>query len=109
MNGEDRNIGGMIRTARRERGWSQEELGFRADLSQSVISRIERGRNATASSSEKIRNAFTLTKTQSASEPQSRALTMLTRLGKEADPSVPQDLVRDQKCSAAIDSNSVIS
>lgn len=51
-------LGAMIRAARRERGWSQEELAFRADLSQTVISRIERGRDTSTASADKIRGAF---------------------------------------------------
>lgn len=36
-------IGDRIRALRRQRGWSQEQLGERVGFSQSKISKIERG------------------------------------------------------------------
>ena len=36
-------IGDRIRAARRQRGWSQEQLGAMVHFSQSKISKIERG------------------------------------------------------------------
>ena len=41
-------FGAAVRTARVERGWSQEDLGFEADLDRTYVSGIERGvRNPT--------------------------------------------------------------
>ncbi len=37
------HIGQIIRALREERGWSQETLGFEADMATSHVSRIERG------------------------------------------------------------------
>lgn len=39
----DRKIGNRIRTFRDERGWSQEELASRMEVSVACVSRIERG------------------------------------------------------------------
>ncbi|WP_443025736.1 helix-turn-helix domain-containing protein [Sphingomonas sp. PB2P12] len=58
MDNERHPLGATIRAARRERGWSQEELAFRADVSQTIISRIERGRKASSISMDKIRGVF---------------------------------------------------
>lgn len=58
MDNERPPLGATIRAARRERGWSQEELAFRADVSQTIISRIERGRKTSTISTDKIRGAF---------------------------------------------------
>lgn len=69
MDNERAPLGAMIRAARRERGWSQEELAFRADVSQTVISRIERGRNASTVSAEKIRGAFAASNLPAARKP----------------------------------------
>ena len=44
-----RTEGQKIRSARRRRGWTQKELGRRADLSQQTISQMERGDGATLS------------------------------------------------------------
>lgn len=38
-----RRIGEEVRTARRTRGWSQRELGERIRVSQTIVSRVERG------------------------------------------------------------------
>jgi transcriptional regulator with XRE-family HTH domain len=61
-------LGATIRAARRERGWSQEELGFEAGLSQSVISRIERGRPASRGARLKIFDALRV-RVRTAAEP----------------------------------------
>jgi transcriptional regulator with XRE-family HTH domain len=43
-----RAFGAAVRAVRVERGWSQEDLGFEADLDRTYISGIERGvRNPT--------------------------------------------------------------
>lgn len=44
-----RALGQKVRTARRRRGWTQRELGRRAELAQQTISQIERGDGATLS------------------------------------------------------------
>lgn len=36
-------VGRKLRTLRKERGWSQEELGFRAGIHRTYIGAIERG------------------------------------------------------------------
>lgn len=43
-----RGFGRAVREAREEMGWSQEELGFEADLDRTYVSGVERGvRNPT--------------------------------------------------------------
>ena len=51
-----------VRQTRRDRGWSQEELSFRADLHRTYISGVERGiRNPTVTVLAKIANALEVT------------------------------------------------
>ena len=40
---DDRRVGALIRALRRRFGWRQEDLGERADVSQGLISLLERG------------------------------------------------------------------
>ena len=55
-------IGDRIRNLRNERGWSQEELAHRSDISPSHIGRLERGeRGATIHSLERVTNALGVT------------------------------------------------
>lgn len=55
-------IGDRIRSARTEKGWSQEELAHRADLHPSHMGQIERGETAfTIDSLEKVINALGMT------------------------------------------------
>lgn len=55
-------IGDRIRSARNEKGWSQEELAHRADLHPSHMGQIERGETAfTIDSLEKVINALDMT------------------------------------------------
>jgi transcriptional regulator with XRE-family HTH domain len=44
-----RDVGQRIRSARHRRGWTQKELGRRAELAQQTISQVERGCGATLS------------------------------------------------------------
>jgi transcriptional regulator with XRE-family HTH domain len=54
-----KNVGNRIRALRKEQGWSQEELAFRADIHPSHMGTIERGeKRATIESFERIANAF---------------------------------------------------
>jgi transcriptional regulator with XRE-family HTH domain len=64
-------VGERIRTLRKERGWSQEELGEKADLHHTYVGAVERGeKNASIDTLDKIADAlgmeivdlFTLTK-----------------------------------------------
>ena len=55
---DDLTLGATIKAARLVRGWSQEELAFRADLSQTVVSRVERGTNVSNQSTTRILNAL---------------------------------------------------
>lgn len=41
-------LGGAIRRCRQERGWSQEQLAFTAEVDMSYLGRVERGDNAAA-------------------------------------------------------------
>ena len=51
-------FGAMIRAARKARGWTQEELGRRADLPQSVVAAVEAGAGARVESLERICRAL---------------------------------------------------
>lgn len=52
-------VASNVRKARRDRGWSQEELSFRADLHRTYISGVERGiRNPTVTVLAKIAEAL---------------------------------------------------
>jgi len=64
-------VGERIRSLRKERGWSQEELGEKADLHHTYVGAVERGeKNASIDTLDKIADAlgiemvdlFTLTK-----------------------------------------------
>ena len=64
-------VGERIRNLRKERGWSQEELGEKADLHHTYVGAVERGeKNASIDTLDKIADAlgiemvdlFTLTK-----------------------------------------------
>lgn len=66
-------VGERIRSLRKERGWSQEELGEKADLHYTYVGAVERGeKNASIDTLDKIADAlgiemvdlFTLTKGQ---------------------------------------------
>ena len=66
-------VGERIRNLRKERGWSQEELGEKADLHHTYVGAVERGeKNASIDTLDKIADAlgiemvdlFTLTKGQ---------------------------------------------
>jgi transcriptional regulator with XRE-family HTH domain len=66
-------VGERIRSLRKERGWSQEELGEKADLHHTYVGAVERGeKNASIDTLDKIADAlgiemvdlFTLTKGQ---------------------------------------------
>ena len=51
-----------VKARRREKGWSQEELGHRAGLHRTFISQVERDlKNTTIYSVEKIANALGVT------------------------------------------------
>lgn len=52
-------VGGRLRDLRERKGWSQEELGFRADLHRNYIGGIERGeRNVGLESIAKLARAL---------------------------------------------------
>lgn len=52
-------FGWNVRSVRREKGWTQEQLAFEADVKRSYISEIESGkRNPTLDIVEKIANAL---------------------------------------------------
>ena len=51
-------FGAVIRTARKARGWTQEELGRRAELPQSVVAAVESGAGARVESLERICRAL---------------------------------------------------
>ncbi len=54
-------VGERIRNLRKERGWSQEELGEKADLQHTYVGAIERGeKNASIDTLEKIAVAFNI-------------------------------------------------
>ena len=54
-------VGERIRNLRKERGWSQEELGEKADLHHTYVGAIERGeKNASIDTLEKIAVAFNI-------------------------------------------------
>ena len=56
-----KNFGDKVRELRKERGISQEELSFKADLHRTYIGMIERGeKNITLVNIEKIANALEL-------------------------------------------------
>jgi len=40
------SVGELIQKTRKSKGWSQEELGYRAKIDQSRLSKLERGENA---------------------------------------------------------------
>jgi len=54
-----KKVGDQIRELRQQKGWSQSDLGYGAELDKSVIQRIERGAdNSTIKTFIKIANAF---------------------------------------------------
>ncbi len=54
-------MGERIRTLRKERGWSQEELGEKADLHHTYVGAVERGeKNASIDTLDKIAVAFNI-------------------------------------------------
>ena len=54
-------VGERIRSLRKERGWSQEELGEKADLHHTYVGAVERGeKNASIDTLEKIAVAFNI-------------------------------------------------
>ncbi|MBP3978496.1 helix-turn-helix transcriptional regulator [Microbacterium sp. BLY] len=59
--GELPDFGKIIRDARVARGWSQEELGRRAELSRPTIARVERGDDISTATLAKIAAVLGLT------------------------------------------------
>lgn len=54
-----KKVGNRVRELRQAKGWSQEELGFRAGLHRNYIGGIERGeRNVALLNLEKLANAL---------------------------------------------------
>jgi transcriptional regulator with XRE-family HTH domain len=54
-------VGERIRSLRKERGWSQEELGEKADLHHTYVGAVERGeKNASIDTLDKIAVAFNI-------------------------------------------------
>ena len=54
-------VGQRIRNLRKERGWSQEELGERADLHHTYVGAVERGeKNASIDTLDKIADALAI-------------------------------------------------
>ena len=54
-----KKLGRRVKVLRITRGWSQMELGFRADIGHNYISDLERGqRNATLKIMERLADAF---------------------------------------------------
>ncbi len=53
-----RGLGKQIRVIRKKKGFSQRELGLRAELEKSEIQRLERGTNPTFKTMLKIANAL---------------------------------------------------
>ena len=52
-------LGTRVRTLRRERGWSQEDLAFRCDLHRTYVGSVERGeRNVSALNIRRIADAL---------------------------------------------------
>lgn len=58
---DNRGFGTRIRQARQARGWSQEELGARANVSRPTIARIERGDDVSTATLVKVASALGLT------------------------------------------------
>lgn len=54
------SVGDAIRDARRERGWSQTQLGEEAGLSRPTIARIERGDDVSVATLAKVTSAVGL-------------------------------------------------
>lgn len=54
-------VGGAVRDARRERGWSQTQLGEEAGVSRPTIARIERGDDVSVATLAKVTAAVGLT------------------------------------------------
>ena len=57
---DSRGFGTRIRQARDTRGWSQEELAARADVSRPSIARIERGDDVSTATLVKVASALGL-------------------------------------------------
>ena len=55
-----KNIGNRTRSLRNQRGWSQSDLGGKADLEKSAVQRIERGCNSTLKTLLQLTTAFEL-------------------------------------------------
>jgi len=55
------SVGGAVRDARRERGWSQTQLGEEAGVSRPTIARIERGDDVSVATLAKVTAAVGLT------------------------------------------------
>lgn len=52
--------GEIVKSARKARGWTQEELAVRADVSYGTVRRVERGEGTTLDVMTKIANALDL-------------------------------------------------
>jgi transcriptional regulator with XRE-family HTH domain len=55
------SLGAIIREARKERGWSQTELGEKSGLSRPTIARVESDSDVTTATLAKIASALGLT------------------------------------------------
>ncbi|MCX2966206.1 helix-turn-helix transcriptional regulator [Gordonia aquimaris] len=55
------SVGDAVRDARRERGWSQTQLGAEAGVSRPTIARIERGDDVSVATLAKVTAAVGLT------------------------------------------------
>lgn len=55
------SAGNAVRDARRERGWSQTQLGVEAGVSRPTIARIERGDDVSVATLAKVTTAVGLT------------------------------------------------
>lgn len=54
-------FGQAVKAARKERGWSQTELGKRAGVSRPTVSRIEKGKDGHTTMLDKVAAALDLT------------------------------------------------
>lgn len=53
-------LGAAVRSARKTRGWTQDELGERSGLSRPTIARIERGEDISTATVSKVTKALGL-------------------------------------------------
>ena len=58
--GQARGFGKSVQTARLERGWSQDELAKKADVSRPTVSRVERGDDPSMRTMRKLADALGL-------------------------------------------------